>query len=61
MSANTFVPGPTPNTVRAVDGKILGAYGPRMMRVVGRLAASVVENNRPAEDAGGDHRRERRE
>lgn len=23
MSANTFTPGPTPNTVRAADGKIL--------------------------------------
>ena len=25
MSANTFTPGPTPNTVRAADGKILTA------------------------------------
>jgi hypothetical protein len=25
LSANTFTPGPTPNTVRAADGKILTA------------------------------------
>ena len=23
MSANTFTPGPTPNTVRSADGKVL--------------------------------------
>ena len=27
MSANTFTPGPTPNTVRAADGRVLTVTG----------------------------------